>query len=135
MEDVWYSGVRVAACRKFTSDDRVALESLRRNRKRKLVAWLTVPLAVLLCGCLLGLVFGRPELIGAAVPIAIGITLGRRPWRIVPACFRQLEALNRDDARAEVYVCNGFGRDLIFALNEDRRLMPEVLVQGRRDEP
>lgn len=135
MEDVWYSGVRVAECRKFTPNDRVALDTLRRGRKTKLVASLTVPLAVILCGCLLGLVFGRPELIGGAVPIAIIITLGRRPWRIVPACVRQLEALNRDDARAEVYVCNGFGGDLIFALNEERRLMPEVLVQGRRDEP
>jgi hypothetical protein len=134
MPDVWYSGLRVTRARPLTSDDAIALHRLRRVRWRSVAVGLASPLLIAAFGFLAYVVFDAADILRLASTAATAIALTARPWRIIPALRRRLAALARDEAAGEVLVCEGLGGELIFAMDEERRLQPAVLVRGPKDE-
>jgi len=134
MEDIWYSGLRVAERRPITAEDLAAIDRLRRNRKmRTAISLLGGPLLALV-GSLAAWLFDLTDALRLAYPGAVVFALSLRPWRVVPACSRQLDALHRDADGGEIVICKGIGCELVFTMNEEKRLTPQILVHSEPDE-
>jgi hypothetical protein len=118
----------------MTGDDIIAVDTIRRDRHRRGVMGLGVPVGILAVGFLAYVIFNWHDILRIALPAAAAGVLSFRPWRTLPALQRQLAALGMDEASGDVLICKGVGGELLFALDEEHRLQPAVLVRGARDE-
>lgn len=134
MRDLWYSGLRVVDVRSLTRDDISAISDIRRERYMRSIVGLGLPLSIIALGCIAYVVFDRHEILQIAFPAAIAGALAFRPWRTLPAIQRHLAALGEDETHSDVLVCKGVGGELVFAMDEERRLQPAILLRGARDQ-
>ncbi|MEA2166612.1 MAG: hypothetical protein QOK37_4739 [Thermoanaerobaculia bacterium] len=135
MNEEWYSGLRVEERRPFTPADRDAIEHLRRTlTRRSTSAIVSVPLCLLVL-VVLAWFFDFRDALRIASPAVALLLMGFRPWSAAPTAAAQLQSLKRDEEIGEVIVCRGVGRELIFKMNEQRRLTPEILTRVACDEP